>query len=265
MPLKKHIKVMINLQNITDLQQQFKNIRSFTHTDLYDFFRSSDTKKSEADFLWYLYELKDKNIIKPLEKGVYKLLQPKRNFEPLLNEQLYAVQSLLLKDFNLLNTCLWSTEWLNEFTIHQSTQTYTLLEVEDSASESVFYHLRDNGFKNVFLKPDALLMNRYVSETENPIIVLKLMSRSPLTSLQLNKGAIKMPKLEKILIDLYCDDVLFTAYKGQELYQIFEYALKNYAINFTTLFAYAERRKRRDAIVNYLDQYFKEIIKEIIL
>jgi hypothetical protein len=214
---------MINLQNITDLQQPFKN------------------------------------------KDVFKLNQSKRNFEPRLNKDLNAIQNLLFRDFDLLNTCIWSTEWLNEFTIHQSTHTYTLLEVEDSACESVFYHLRDNGFKNVFLKPDALLMNRYVSEVENPIIVLKLMNRSPLMSLQSDKGNIKTPKLEKILVDLYCDDILFNGYKGQEQFQIFQYALKNYAVDFTTFFAYSERRKRKTFIVSYLDKYFKDILTETIV
>ncbi len=256
---------MINLQNITDLQQQFKNNGSFTQNDLYDFFRSSDTKKSEADFLWYIYELKGKNIIKPIEKGVFKLNQSKRDFEPRPDEQLNAIQNVLLRDFSLLNTCLWTTEWLNEFTIHQNTHTYTLLEVEDDACESVFYHLRDNGFKNVFLKPDTLLMNRYVSEAESPIIVLKLMNRSPLMSLSIANGMMKTPKLEKILVDLYCDDILFTSYKGQEQYQIFQYALKNYEIDFTTFFAYSERRKRKALITNYLGEYFKDILTDIIV
>ena len=257
---------MINSQNITDLQKQFKNNPSFTQKDLYNFFRSSDTPKSEAEFLWYIYELKEKNIIKPIEKGVYQFKQPKKIFEPFINETLHAVHSVLVDDFSLLNTCLWTTEWLNEFTIHQSMQNQTLIEVEDEASESVFYHLRDKGFKNVFLKPDALLMNRYVSEVENPIIILKLLNRSPVVSQQIAKDSVmKRPRLEKILIDLFCDDIVFNAYKGNELIAIFSRVLKNYPIHFTTLFAYAERRKRKTAVVEYLDKHFKDIINEIVV
>lgn len=254
---------MINLQNITALQQQFKNSPSITQKDLYDFFALSAKKKSEADFLWYIYELKDKNIIKTIGLDVYQLHQPKTNFDPLINDTLQAVSTILSKDFPLLNTCIWTTEWLNEFTIHQTVHPYTFIEVEDSACESVFYHLRDSGLKNIFLKPDTLLMNRYVSESDNPIIILKLLSRSPLMSLKIgNEAAVTVPKLEKILVDLYCDDILFPAYKGHEQDQIFQRILKNYAIDLTTFFAYAERRKRKTLLMNYLHQHFKDIITE---
>ncbi len=255
---------MINLQSITALQQQFKNNLSFTQKDLYDFFTLSAKKKSEADFLWYIYELKDKNIIKTIATDVYQLHQPKRNFEPFINDTLQSLNTVLIKDFALLDNCIWTTEWLNEFTIHQTVRSYTVVEVEDSACESVFYHLRDKSFKNVFLKPDALLMNRYVSEAENPIIILKLLSRSPLISVKIDKNqAVTVPKLEKILVDLYCDESLFIAYKGHEQEQIFQRALKNYTFDFTTFFAYAERRKRKVQLMSYLHQHFKDIISEI--
>lgn len=254
---------MINLQNITALQQQFKNSQSFSQKDLYDFFTRSVKKKSEADFLWYIYELKDKNIIKTIASDVYQLHHLKKTFAPFINDTLKSVSGILSKDFTLLNTCIWTTEWLNEFTIHQSIRPYTFIEVEDSACESVFYHLRDKGFKNVFLKPDALLMNRYVSESDNPIVILKLLSRSPLMSLKIgNESAVTVPKLEKILVDLYCDDILFPAYKGHEQDQIFQRILKNYIVDFTTFFAYAERRKRKTFIMNYLHQHFTDIITE---
>lgn len=254
---------MINLQNITALQQQFKNSQSFSQKDLYDFFAKSIKKKSEADFLWYIYELKDKNIIKTIASDVYQLHQMKKIFAPFINDTLQSISAILSKDFTLLNTCIWTTEWLNEFTIHQSIRPYTFIEVEDSACESVFYHLRDKGFNNVFLKPDALLMNRYVSEADNPIIILKLLSRSPLMPIKTSTDAIlTAPRLEKILVDLYCDDILFPTYKGHEQDQIFQRILKNYAIDLTTFFAYAERRKRKTALMNYLHQHFKDIITE---
>ena len=164
--------------------------------------------------------------------------RPHRTFEPFINEQIEALNAVLSKDFPLLNNCIWTTEWLNEWTIHQSVRTYTIVEVEDNACESVFYHLRDKGFKNVFLEPDALLMERYVSDAENPIIIQKLVGRSPLmtvvsgkiqarlkvkdylknrfSAMSVEKTAVKVPTLEKILVDIFCDNIVFFAYKGNE-------------------------------------------------
>jgi hypothetical protein len=173
-----------------------------------------------------------------------------------LNERIQALNTVLAKDFPLLDNCIWTTEWLNQWTIHQSVHTYTIVEVEDSACESVFYHLRDKGFKNVFLKPDALLMERYVSDAENPIIIQKLLGRSPLMSVKIdNAASVTVPKLEKILIDIYCDSIVFFAYQGHEQDQVFQNVFKNYAINMKTFLAYAERRKRKAELMEYSAKY----------
>lgn len=203
-----------------------------------------------------------------IQNGVYR---PNRTFEPLIDERIETLNSVLSKDFPLLNKCIWTTEWLNQWTIHQSVHTYTIVEVEDDACESVFYHLRDKGFKNVFLQPDALLMERYVSDAENPIIIQKLVGRSPLMFIMSGKIqprskfiekrlplmsvkniAVKVPTLEKILVDIYCDSIVFFAYKGHEQDQIFKRVFNNYTLDMKILFAYAERRKRKASLTQYL-------------
>jgi hypothetical protein len=210
---------MINVQDITVPQRQVKNGTSVTQNDFY---------------------------------------RPRRTFEPFIDERIQAVNAVLVKDFTLLTHCIWSTEWLNTWTIHQSVHTYTIVEVEESACESVFYHLRAKGFKNVFLEPDALLMERYVSDAENPIIIQKLVARSPLMSIKISNGVtVKIPKLEKILVDVYCDEIVFFAYKGHEQDQIFQRVFKNYTLDMKTFFAYSERRKRKISLTNYL--FFKKI------
>lgn len=179
--------------------------------------------------------------------------RPLRTFEPFISDSIQVLNDLLLKDFPLLTHCIWTTEWLNTWMIHQSVHTYTIIEVEESACESVFYHFRASGFKNVFLEPDALLMERYVSDAENPIIIQKLLLRSPLLSVKVGNGrTVKVPKLEKILVDVYCDDILFFAYRGNEQEQLFQRVFNNYALDMKTLFAYAERRKRKVSLMQYL-------------
>jgi hypothetical protein len=213
-----------------------------------------------------------KNSTTVIQNDFYR---PNRTFEPLINERIEALNTVLSKDFPLLNTCIWTTEWLNEWTIHQTVRTYTIVEVEDNACESVFYHLRDKGDKNVFLEPDALLMERYVSDAENPIIIQKLVGRSPLMfakrgkkqehlknpltkrsqlrSIHTSKSTdVKVPTLEKILVDIFCDNIVLFAYKGQEQDQIFRSIFNDYAIDMRTLFSYAERRKRKAQLTQYL-------------
>ena len=190
------------------------------------------------------------------QNGVYR---PIKTFMPVIDECIQALNTVLAKDFPLLDNCIWTTEWLNDFAIHQSVRTYTIVEVEENAGESLFYHLRAKGFRNVFLEPDTLLMERYVSGVEDPIIIQKLLVRSPLMSIKIgNDKTVKLPKLEKILVDVYCDTIVFSAYKGHEQDQIFKHVFKNYALDMKTLFAYAERRKRKTSLIQYL--HFNDLL-----
>ncbi len=79
-----------------------------------------------------------------------------------------------------------------------------------------------------------------------------------------NGTSMKVPKLEKLLVDLFCDDALLVAYKGGSQQTIFENALTRYDINFKTLFAYAERRKKEAALKTYLHQYFQTELKQLL-
>ena len=81
--------------------------------------------------------------IKHLEKNTI-------DFEPFIDVKLSAIHHLLSK-FDLDDYCIWSSAWLNEFTIHQPPRTFIILEVEKEAAEAIFYHLRDMGHKDVFL------------------------------------------------------------------------------------------------------------------
>jgi hypothetical protein len=250
-------------QSIHALKQAFQKVPSFTKKELYDFLVEANQTLSEAELLWCIYELKNKNIIQKIATGVYQWVIPKKNFEPILTPLLKAIIPVLKQDYPFLNYCIWATEWLDEWTIHQWTHHFTMLEVEAAACESVFYQLRDKGFKDVFLKPDTLLMNRYVSETQNALVVTPLTTRAPLTTIPTEDYTLRVPKIEKILVDLFCEDTLFAAYKGNELLQIYHHVLKNYQIDFRSLFAYADRRRRKSALVHYLYQHFKTILIEI--
>ena len=187
-------------------------------------------------------------------------------FAPFLEAQLLDIQSVLSK-FDLMDTCIWSSAWLNEFTVHQIPRSFTLVEVEKDAAEVVFYHLQDCGYKAVFLlrtKNDETLLDRYIFGADNPIIIRKIITKSPTRTLfdAPRKTNITIPRLEKILVDLYCDDNLFRAYKGTEQYHIFENAFTTYPLSIKTLLAYAQRRKKDVALRAYLNQYFQTELKQ---
>jgi hypothetical protein len=248
-----------------NLKVFFEQYKTLTKKDLWSFYISLDGKQSEQGFFWYLYELQQANIIKTIDKESYFLIKDKPHFSPKIDSFLEEICKNLLAKLPLSTYCIWSSSWLSEFTVHQSMKSFISLEVEKEAAEAVFYALKDMNFPNVFLiltKKDELLIERYVFESYQPIVVSKIVTKSPVK--RANSYLI-YPKLEKILVDLFCDESLLVAYKGNEQNTIFRNALQRYVINLQTMFAYAKRRKKEEILKNYLYENFKPELESILL
>ena len=82
--------------------------------------------------------------------------------------------------------------------IHQPDRFLLLVDVEAVATESVFYFLKDEKYKNVFLNPDENTLERYINEERESIIVKPLITKAPLEK----EEKIATPSLEKILVDI---------------------------------------------------------------
>jgi hypothetical protein len=78
----------------------------------------------------------------------------------------------------------------------------------------VFYSMKDSGdFPSVFINPDDRVIENYISELPEAIVVGPMLTRAPTMKL----GSNVFPSLEKILVDLFCDPELYFAYQGQQL------------------------------------------------
>jgi len=134
-----------------------------------------------------------------------------------------------------LDYCLWSTEWLNDFTQHQLGTFFNILEVEKDYVEEVFNAYSESKQYRVYLDPKEDIMKRY-AESEISIVIKPLISCSPKHKIAVkekSKDEIYVPTLEKILIDVFSNAETFYAIQGSEMDRLFENTLKRYQINFT--------------------------------
>jgi hypothetical protein len=136
--------------------------------------------------------------------------------------------------------------------LHQSDRNFIIIEVEAEAENAVFEFLKED-VENIYIKPTEKEIEQYILSNKESIIVKKLVTQSPTN--QINK--VKIPALEKILVDLFVDKILFVIYQGRELINIFEYIYKNYELNFSTLLRYAGRRKTEKNIKEFLTKTIK--------
>jgi len=232
---------------IERLKQEFRGQRHITREELFSFYKFYKPDLKESTFAWRIYSLKEKNILKPVRTGVY-LLSTKPQFNPEIDSVMKEMAEKVKKKFPIAKYCIWNTRWLNDWMIHQPGKYLLLVEVESSAAESVFNHLRDENIENVFYSPDDNLLERYVYERQESVVVKQLITKAPLSKI---KG-VAIPTLEKLLVDLYSEHKLYAPYQGTELVNIYNNVYKDYTLNITKLLAYAKRRTKEQELIDFI-------------
>lgn len=245
------------------LIEEFKNRDIFSREELFVFFRHFEPDLKEGTFTWRIYDLKNKNIIKSIQRGYYTISH-KPKYKPEISGEILKLAKVISDRFGDVKHCIWDTDWINEFSQHQSGKRLIIIEIEKDFIESLYYELKDSFRFDFYLNPDEKAIDFYISESQNPVIIKKLITRSPISKRTEKKTKFYTPLLEKILVDLFTEKKLFYFYQGAELIHIYENVLKNYTLNYTKLFSYAKRRDREQDIKYYLTNNINHIVKNII-
>lgn len=163
----------------------------------------------------------------------------------------------LLKSFPLPpKNVIFCSSSLN-FCINQqiSSPTY-LVEVEKEYLFSVFESL-----KSIF--PNRVVLFRPNQEDKlnywrpGAIYIIELFKRSPLDP----NGRMS---IEKLVVDLLCDEDLYSFYSGIDIEYALDTLCSRYVINYRTLFAYASRKGKRDLVLKRIRQYIPSEILGIV-
>jgi hypothetical protein len=252
----------------TNIKEYFKNKLVFSKEDVNDFFKFNFPDYNDKLIPWRIYSLVSKNILNPVGRGKYTLVI-KPNFNPQIDNYLKKVVKILLNEFGKYDStfkdiswyCVWCLDWLNEFTNHQLFVKNYIVEIQRLSLSSAFNVLKKAGIKNIYLNPDLNILITYSMYNDKFISLKSFLSRSPITGSQ----NVKIPALEKILVDIFCDKEIFYSVQGNELKEIYRNAVKKYNINYDKLLNYAGRRNKKMEIQNFLlndikDELFKFIL-----
>ncbi len=239
---------------IDEFKEYFYSYKSFSADDIELFYSSIQQNVHSATLKTRIHRLIKKGIIKRTRKNSYAMGSEKK-LVPIFDNELKSLYKEIKSQFPLLKLCIWNTKIINHLMIHQPGVFYTIIEVESDKEQRLMhahsvYNFLNEQHNNVFLDPKEEVFELYVSLARNAFIVIPLVSEAPLQNVE-NIATIT---IEKLLVDLYCEKVLFTAQQGAELATIFEEAFEKYTINQTKLFRYASRRSQKKGISNYLNE-----------
>jgi hypothetical protein len=199
---------------------------------------------------WRIYNLVQAGVLKRIGRGKF-VIGKGRLYMPEISSKIKSIHSKLIKEFPYLKICIWNTSSFNEFMIHQPGRFYILVEVEKEATQSVFFFLKENKY-SVFVEPTKELIEKYIPYEKENLIVKALVSEAPV---QMIKN-VNTPTLEKMLVDVFCDDLIFAAQQGSEMRTIFQEAIDKYVLNENRMLRYADRRRKKDNFREYLSSVF---------
>jgi hypothetical protein len=236
----------------------FKGQPFFTRAELLEFYRQFEPEIKKTTFEGRIYHLKAKKLISSIDSKRFSLSYKPR-FTPILENRQKDVFSRVEKQFPGVRCCIWSTKWINEFMLHQQGRFITILEVGNEAAENVFHFLQDNNIRNMFFKPVEKEIEYYILENFDSVVIESLVTKAPLEVV----SNVRVPSIEKILVDIFSDKELYIVFQGSELSFIFNSVFKKYEIDFSKLFNYAKRRGKEKELKEFITS--KTDIPEYIL
>ena len=216
-----------------------------------EFYRALEPEVKKTTVNWRIYILVQEGVLNRVGRGRFSIGKGDA-YIPEISSRLNSVYKKIKSDFPFLTVCLWSTSVLNEFMLHQPGRYYQLLEVDKDAMESIFYYLKDRNY-SVYLEPSQELIRRYMIDEKDPWIVKSLVSEAPIQQV----NGIPTVTIEKLLVDIFCDPIIFSAQQGSEMNQIFKEAFEKYAISESKMLRYASRRRKKKELDNYLNEVSK--------
>ena len=241
--------------NIDDIRLRFKYKPTVTKEDIFNYFIKFKTDLTESNLRMLIHQLRNNKIIIDVKKGVYSFgIRPQ--YLPVIDKRISKLGQETLNKKYAGNYLIWDSLWLNEFTTHQTTSSLVIIECEKDYLESIYYLLKDNNLSNVYIQPNKHIIDTYISENKNSIIVRQTISRSPFNTV----AGLRIPSIEKMLIDLFADKDMFFAFQGQELKNIYYNSISRYQINYSKMFTYAKRRNRYHQLISFLNE--SKIFKE---
>ena len=231
---------------VKQLRERFAKAESISIEQIYKFYNTGKNIVPKSTLRWRIYKLLNDGVLKRVGRGKYKFVT-EIIYQPDVPKSVRIIYDKIKKNFPYANICGWHTNYLNEFTIHQPGKHSIIIEAEKDTVESVFNFVKEQ-YKEAFLNPTKDVYHRYISGKQESIVILNLISEAPTQDID----GINTVTIEKILVDLFSDNSLFSTFQGNEMRYIFTNAMEKYTLNMSTLKRYAYRRGKKEEIEQYI-------------
>ena len=230
------------------------NGQSCSIDDIVKFVERINGDTPRNTIIWNVNDLVRQGKAVRLGRGIYGFM-PKAQFQPIISESAERACCLLQAKFKYLVLTVTDSSVLGQFMNLQPFSTIVVIETKKSATGAVLSALRKEGV-DAYAKKDFPAFERYISSSQTFVVRPELTVNPALTQ----NNNVRAANLEKILVDLVCDEDVYGQYQGKELQNIYKNVSDIYAINYSQMLKYATARKKKAPVLEMLqdtDMYSK--------
>lgn len=229
------------------IKLHFKGKAVFGTQDVVDFYQQFEKDIKPATINWRVYTLVQEGVLQRIGRGKFSLGEG-RKYIPEISSVTKSVYKKLKAEFPYARFCVWSTSVFNEFMQHQPNRFFILVETDKETTSPAFYFLRELK-KSVFIEPTNDILDKYLVNDKDVFVIKQLVSEAPTQ----NISKVETATIEKMLVDIFCDDVIFSAQQGGEKRTVFKEAFANYTINQSKMLRYANRRRKKEELSRFVN------------
>lgn len=217
-----------------------------TRNDLYDYYKSQNLFLKESTLKNHLSKDLKAGTIARVGRNKYFLNQKNLlKYNYFYSKRTKDISKKIIQKYPNIKFCTFELYQLNEFLNHQIAHNIIFINVEKDLETYIFEFLKEQYPGKVFLNPSSQIVEQYWCD--NMIIIKKLISEAPL-----NKDKSWSIRIEKILVDIFTDKILKNIINFNEYRKVYEDIFENYIVDETSMFRYAQRRKAKDKIKNFI-------------
>ena len=197
---------------------------------------------------WHLSNLCRQGKLKRTGRGIYTA-HISNIFHVKANAKARSLYKALSKQFPLADFCVYGGGVITPLLHDLTPNNIVYIETNREVTESVFNVLLPKYKGRLFLSPTKKIASTYIDLGIENIIIKPLITESPLTL----DGKIPVPTIEKLLVDTRVDADFYYLH-GYENFEMLRTAITHYDVNQTRLLRYADRRNKKESILNDLKE-----------
>ena len=221
----------------------------YSHQELIRLLKSDYPQLRDSSYHWAVCGMLKSGVLTKLARNVY-VVQNERE-KPVYRPAYSALAKKLIEQISekypSVHFTVFETALMNDFLNHLVAQNTVFIQVEKDVSVFVFRFLQELGYEHLLYKPKKADYALYWEK--DCIVVTDMVSEAPLSATAPHEIC-----LEKMLVDMYCDKLISSAYSKSEYPEVLKQAMETYHIESTKMMRYARRRGREDEMKKILEE-----------